>query len=127
MDNVQIRALDMKLGSYALPGCGHGRCARRWLELLRLCQCFKYRMLLPILHDAHHIGSFTANPGGRGYRLPDGPGSGAKGSRSMAPSELAAYAHEAPTMPEPTTISRNSPHPYHARRTRQQQRFLSTQ
>jgi hypothetical protein len=43
-------------------------------------------------------------------------------STTSAPSPLAAYAHEAPTMPEPTTISRNGPHPAHVRRMRQQQR-----
>ena len=39
------------------------------------------------------------------------PGFPASTSTTSAPSPLAAYAHEAPTMPEPTTISRNSPHP----------------
>src|SRR5580692_5288046 len=41
------------------------------------------------------------------------PGFAASTSTTSAPSELAAYAHEAPTMPEPTTISRNSPRPCH--------------
>ena len=39
------------------------------------------------------------------------PGFAASTRTTSAPSELAAYAHEAPTMPEPTTTSRNSPHP----------------
>jgi len=49
------------------------------------------------------------------------PGFAASTSTTSAPSELAAYAHEAPTIPDPTTISRNSPHPYHARGKRRQQ------
>jgi hypothetical protein len=37
------------------------------------------------------------------------PGITASTSTTSAPRELAAYAHEAPTMPDPTTISRISP------------------
>src|SRR6185437_1180710 len=42
------------------------------------------------------------------------PGFAASTSTTSAPSELAVYAHEAPTMPDPTTISRNRPHPSRA-------------